>query len=766
MVSWGRSSRNGGDFGWRWPDNDGESVNDILALDLNFPREYLKAALVASFFSVCVLVGIFFYLNRYTKRRYFSFWTVAWLFHAFWLALCIALQNTQEKPPLIMPKQWCVGASAVFLLSGSAWFLNQRIRPAQLALFLAFLFIWSCLSVYQFDSLLQMQLPVFALVGVASWATAWCFYRFRKEQPFLGAGLVAWGFGLWGCYIAAYPLFQQSDQMISSGCFISAVLQLFIAVSMIILVLEEVRHTNQLAFQKIRSFKSKTDFLKQKVLSTEERYRSLFDQASEGIVITGADDLRVLELNQTAQRLLGVGSADSAVCLWSFCQLHPEPKPVPQTGPEWFAAICRQRHLNLVRRDGALTPVEADGAPISFDGKAAYQFFFRELTERARLEEQLRQAEKLSALGQMISGVAHELNNPLAVIKGYLELILRRDQLGQSTRADLEKVALESNRAAKLVGNFLSFARAQPVHRETVDLNEVIRRAAELGKLDPPKAVAEVKLDLDPQLPPTQADPDQIQQVLVNLLSNSLHALAETTRPGRLQITTRRAENLIRVLIEDNGPGVPPDVLPYIFEPFFTTKEVGGGTGLGLSIAHSIMTDHHGRIACQPSPLGGAGFVLELPIVSRSAEAPPSAAPSTMPALAETAKAPSAHILVLDDEPTIAELLGEMLGLLGYSTTLCHSAPDALQLLAQRDFDLIISDFRMPKMNGQEFYRQAIQMKSELSRRIVFLTGDVVSEETQAFLRSTGNPHLSKPFQLARVEQIVAQVLQSCLANS
>ena len=745
-------------------------MNDIIGLDLDFSREYLRAALVASFFSVCVLVGIFFYLNRYTKRRYFSYWTVAWLFHAFWLALCIALQNIQENPELIMLKQWCVGASAVFLLSGSAWFLNQRIKPAQLALFLAFLFFWSFLSVYQFDSLLQMQLPVFALVGVASWATAWCFFRFRKDQPFLGAGLVAWGFGLWGCYISAYPFFQQSDQMISSGYFISAILQLFIAVSMIILVLEEVRHTNQLAFQKIRSFKSRTDFLKNKVLSTEERYRSLFDQASEGIVITDAEDLRVLELNQTAKRLLGIGTSDTAVSLSSFCQLHPAPKPVPQTGPEWFGAICRHRHLNLVRRDGAVTPVETDGAPINFDGKPAYQFFLRELTERTRLEQQLRQAEKLSALGQMISGVAHELNNPLAVIKGYLELILRRDQLGQSTRADLEKVAHESNRAAKLVNNFLSFAREQPVHREPVDLNEVVRRSTELRKLDFSKAGTEVKLDLDPMLPPTHADPDQIQQVLVNLLSNALHALAESPKEGRLQITTRKEENHIRILVEDNGPGVPPDVLPYIFEPFFTTKEVGRGTGLGLSIAHSIMTDHHGRIACQPSALGGAGFLVELPIVSAGVQAPASSPDATAPARVETRvetpQVRSAHILVLDDEQTIAELLGEMLGLLGYSTTLCHSALDALQLLAQRDFDLIISDFRMPKMNGQEFYRQAIQMKPELTRNILFLTGDVVSEETQSFLQSTGNPHLSKPFQLAQVERLVAQVLQGRSENS
>jgi len=159
------------------------------------------------------------------------------------------------------------------------------------------------------------------------------------------------------------------------------------------------------------------------------------------------------------------------------------------------------------------------------------------------------------------------------------------------------------------------------------------------------------------------------------------------------------------------------------------------------------------------------GVLSALPIVSAGAEAPASPA-ATPPAQAETPRASSGRLLVLDDEQMIAELLGEMLGLLGYSTTLCHSASEALQLVAQHDFDLIISDFRMPKMNGQEFYCQAIAVKPDLARRILFLTGDVVSEETQAFLQSTGNPHLSKPFQLARVEQVVAEVLRSRLANS
>jgi len=172
-----------------------------------------------------------------------------------------------------------------------------------------------------------------------------------------------------------------------------------------------------------------------------------------------------------------------------------------------------------------------------------------------------------------------------------------------------------------------------------------------------------------------------------------------------------------------------------------------------LSIAHSIVTDHRGRIFHQPAAGGGACFILELPVVSAEAKPPPPVVPAQVPAQ-------SARILVLDDDKMIAELLGEMLSLLGYSATVCHSAPEALELVDRQRFDLILSDFRMPKMNGEEFYRQAIGKKPELARRVVFLTGDVVNEETQAFLRSTGNPHLSKPFQLARVEETVADVLR------
>jgi CheY-like chemotaxis protein len=218
--------------------------------------------------------------------------------------------------------------------------------------------------------------------------------------------------------------------------------------------------------------------------------------------------------------------------------------------------------------------------------------------------------------------------------------------------------------------------------------------------------------------------------------------------------------------VEDSGPGVPPHLLHKIFEPFFTTKEVGTGTGLGLSIAHTLMTEHQGRIYHEKSPLGGAGFVLEFPVAKETSPPPKEAAPAEVakPAASETAR--TGTILVLDDEKAIAEMLAEILGLLGYTPTVCNVPAQALDLIGREEFDMIISDFRMPGMNGRQFFDLAVLMKPELARRIIFLTGDVVNEDTQSFLKSIGNPHLAKPFNLDSIKAVVGQVIASVRQNS
>lgn len=732
----------------------------LAALNLDFAVSVgsVKSAMLISILSVWVLIGLFTYLNRYTKRRYFTLWTVAWLFYALWLSLNYFLLDTEETSLLLMCKQWCVGVSATFLLWGSSRFLGLRVSERMLALFLGFLLVWSFVGAYYLDQPLYIQLPIYGLIGVTSTLTAVCFFKYRRKKQFIGASLLGVGFFLWGSYFASYPFFQMTEALASSGFFISAVVQLFIAVSMIILVLEEVRQANHTAIQHIRSQKSKNSLLQLKVHSTEERYRSLFEQASEAIIICDARDLRIVELNTAAQQLLGMTEAAALLRnLPSVCQpAHPS-CVAPSGAKEWFEWCARQPQLKIVRKNGGSTLTELAGALIEFDGKPAYQCFFREITERTKLEQQLRQAEKLSALGQMISGVAHELNNPLAVIRGYLEMVLKHHDIAPDTRKDLEKISSESVRAAKLVKNFLAFSREQPAEKETVNLNETIERVADLRKLDFLQGNVEVTLHLQADLPLTEADPDQIQQIVGNLVTNSIQAMERQGGAHRLQISTRSHGAVIEVIVEDNGPGVPAEIEQKIFEPFFTTKEVGVGTGLGLSIAHSIMAEHKGKILYHRSHLGGAAFVLELPISEKPLPSPRVQVPA--PAKAK-APVPSGRILVLDDELALAELLCDMLRMLGHQPTFCLNPVAALELMDQRHFDLILSDFRMPGMTGKDFFHAVYRRDKALARRIVFLTGDLLTDETFDFMRENGNAHLEKPFQITDLSEIISAKLR------
>ncbi len=237
--------------------------------------------------------------------------------------------------------------------------------------------------------------------------------------------------------------------------------------------------------------------------------------------------------------------------------------------------------------------------------------------------------------------------------------------------------------------------------------------------------------------------------------------MADVQRPGRMRIVTRAfSGDLVQMVVEDNGPGVPPDLVGKIFEPFFTTKEVGTGTGLGLSIAHSIMTEHKGRIFYQTSSLGGAGFVLEFPAASsphRRGTARKARPRSSLPR-------PPRHGPPRNREKSWCSTMknpspkcsAKCWACWATRPTLCHAAADALELLDRQEFDLIISDFRMPGINGRQFYELVAQKNRRWRAGIIFLTGDVVNEETLAFLKSIGNPHIAKPFNLTNVKAIVA----------
>jgi len=268
--------------------------------------------------------------------------------------------------------------------------------------------------------------------------------------------------------------------------------------------------------------------------------------------------------------------------------------------------------------------VEMAGSAVDFAGETAFQFYFREMTEISHLEQQLRRAEKLSGLGQMISGVVHELNNPLTVSGAMLELVLMDPSLPEAARDRLKKASIEHRRASRMMSNFLNLARDGGTHQEKVNLNEVLNNVLELRKSEFIKANVEIASELNHELPAIIANLDQVQQVIIVLLNNALQAMADSSGSKLLRVTTRPEPGRVSLLIEDNGPGVPPHLRSKIFEPFFTTKPAGVGTGLGLSIAHTYMMEHHGRIFCDQSPLGGALFGIELPALET---VPPSPTP-------------------------------------------------------------------------------------------------------------------------------------------
>jgi signal transduction histidine kinase/ActR/RegA family two-component response regulator len=831
----------------------------LAFIDLTFPLQALKPSLLISLLSVWVLIGVCFYLNRYTRRPYFALWTAGWVCYSIWLVLGLAQLSGGPTRAGALGQQCAVGTAAVFLLWGSAQCLGSRLPARAFGLMIAFLVLWSYVSATVVPRSLPVDAGIFGVISLASLTVAWSFYQFGLRQQMLGAGLLATGFALWAVYLAAFPVLQGAVELLSAAFFIAALLQLFIAVSMIVLVLEEARRCNEVTARRLRSEQSKTERLRDEARSTEARYRNLFEQASEGIVIADAATLEVLDLNPEARRLLGLlpgakpakpfhayfqdsppavpacsqadsptsgrpperdqqRARDDAPPADGAGRLTPDAPPLapsPQPpGAAWFEWIEQHPYGRLLRADGRSLLLEVNGAAVRYAERPAYQFFLRELTERYRLEQQLRQAEKLSALGQMISGVAHELNNPLTVLTGYLELILERHRLPDPTRADLEKVAREAHRAAELVNNFLTFAQQQPLARRRVNLNDCVRQALQKRKFEFLVMGIGLGLELEEPLRPVLADAGQIEQAMLHLINNALHAMADLPGPGRLTIRTRSSERSVTVEFEDTGAGVPEELASRIFEPFFTTKEVGTGTGLGLALCHSIMIEHQGRITYERAPAGGALFRLEFPALAPAPEpgrlvpcgvAAPSAALSQPPPPARTTRGQSqegqrgeatrretedeaprhptsdfgsrpsasaplapgptmrsrpAQILILDDEKAIAEMLAEMLSLLGHTPTLCHSAPDALELIQKHDFDLVLSDVRMPVMDGQRFYQELRRRHPATAERVVFLTGDTVNREVRSFLDSTGNRHLCKPFRLSAVEDVIDQTLR------
>ncbi|HEY4907608.1 MAG TPA: ATP-binding protein [Candidatus Acidoferrum sp.] len=425
---------------------------------------------------------------------------------------------------------------------------------------------------------------------------------------------------------------------------------------------------------------------------------------------------------------------------------------------------------------------------------------YRDLTAQRVFQSKLLQTEKLAALGQMVTGVAHELSNPLTSILGYAQrLFLRNDVEGQSDEA--RQIFQEAERAGTILRQLLMTARESRPERRAISLNQVVTRTIDLQKFNLAAEKVTVELELDSSLPGVLGDAGQLQQVIMNLIGNSRQALEQRGKGGSIRIATRHVAEHVQLEISDDGPGIPSAIASRIFDPFFTTKPAGIGTGLGLAIVLGIVREHGGNVKVTSPPGRGATFVLEFPAVaaahraataksqlqspspSQQASQPtPIAAPaigsdlphrdavatrraSAQPPLrAASADAPlaswaGAHVLVVEDEPTVARLISDVLEDEGLRVEALLDGREALERAAEEDYDLVICDMKMPELDGEHFFKTLAASGNPLSRRFLFVTGDVVAAHTHDFLERNQLPHVAKPFRVEELTEKVRRVL-------
>jgi len=273
--------------------------------------------------------------------------------------------------------------------------------------------------------------------------------------------------------------------------------------------------------------------------------------------------------------------------------------------------------VTIIRKDGSNVPVEGTYAYSSYKGKPANVGYIRDISERKKMEEQLVVTDRLASIGELASGIAHELNNPLTGIIGFSELLLKKD-VAKEIKEDLEVINREAQRTALIVRNLLTFARRHETTREPVDINQTIQSVLDLRAYEQKVHNIEVVANFDPNLPKIAADLFRLQQVFINIIINAEHFMIEAHGRGTLTITTGSDGDVIRASFADDGPGIREENIRHLFDPFFTTKEVGKGTGLGLSICHGIVTEHGGKIYAESELKKGATFTLELPVKQKA----------------------------------------------------------------------------------------------------------------------------------------------------
>lgn len=511
--------------------------------------------------------------------------------------------------------------------------------------------------------------------------------------------------------------------------------------------------------------------------ASEKRFRGIAEAHPVPVLIVSLDDGAILyatkgaehTLHASSEQLLGMGIG------YFFEDAEPCDMLLRDIRAKGLVDLFE---TSLKRGDATVFPAAISARSIDYEGKRCSVLGIHDLSERKAAEAKikdteaaLQQSEKLAALGGLLAGVAHELNNPLSVIVGQA-VLMRESAKEEKTAQRADKIQKAGERCSRIVRSFLALARRKPAERKATAINEVIENSLELLAFQLRTDNIELIRKLDPALPMAFADGDQITQVITNLIINAKQVLQDREGARKILVETRcerdggpNPSEAIIVTVSDNGPGVPKDIIHRIFEPFFTTKPAGAGTGVGLSLCHNIIESHGGRIYVEDAQWedghGGARFVFTLPASAQDVAQENLGAITAAPLKA----IPAQRILIVDDEVELAQTLGDILSPDGHAIKMVHNGRDALTLLGKEEFDVIISDLRMPVLDGPGLYRGIEKSFPRYLSRIIFVTGDTLSTTISAFLHEYALEVIEKPYTPADVRKAISDLIDDNQKN-
>ena len=713
---------------------------------LSFPPEWIKSALVLALITVWMVIVLFTYLNYSMRRPHLSLWIVSWMLYSVYLAAAIGLEDAPGTPFLLMASRACIGISAMFMFWGSFQLTGHIRDQRELGLGTVMILVWSYVAAYKVGDVMWVTFPVFLLLSAAGVYTGVLYMRRRRSR---GATILGVGFLLWGLHLIGFPLASGSQVLMSGAYFTSAILSLLIIVGMV---------------------------LEDEVNISEQDYRALFDSSGDAIFLLDSTTLRIRETNLAAQVLSGY----SAMQLHGrgFLDFCPDLWPGPIGDFDLRALLAKvnepAQEFRMLRPDGVPLVFEACANLVHCPQGPVLQVNVHDITQRKQTEQSLRdtarqlestltelremqkqivQQERLRALAQMASGVAHDFNNVLAKILGFNELLLSwPENLDDKER--FKKYLQMTNSAAQEAVNIVNRLREFYRHRketdiyQPVDLNEAVREAIELTqpmwKDIGMASGATIHLQTSLQDGVTvSGSPVELREVVMNLIRNSVDAMPEG---GTIAITTREEEETVIVEVRDTGKGMTEEVRQRCCEPLFTTKGEHG-TGLGLAIVYGILQRHRGSIQIESEANKGTCVTVRLPALTQSDGAKPAAQTPPRPL----------RVLLVEDESQVRDIEAEYLRRDGHTVETAGDGREGLEKFRRGKFDLVVADRAMPEMNGDKMTKAIKQ--SAPKTPIVMVTGfaDMPFDPGGA----AGGPDLivRKPITQSALRQAIAQTL-------